>query len=430
MSKLVYIIAGEPSGDILASRLMQALMQRVPDLRFTGVGGETMQALGFKTLFPIAELSVMGFWEVAPRLPLILRRMKQVMTDLEQQQPDVLVTVDSWGFVRAILKKVRKRKMKIHTVHYVAPQVWAWKKSRAPKAAKLMDRMMTLWPYEPPYFEKYGLRCDFVGHPVIENITCESEKSPALSIESPALSTESPALSIESPALPAESPALPAESLSRQDTSADLAQLKALYPIPHDCTLLCLLPGSRHSEVKRLIPIFKKVAANLHPHFPDLFVAIPSVDAIAKEVEDAFADLSIPHCLILGQRDRYLTFRACRFAVAASGSVTLELAACGAPHLIVYRFSSITNFVVKRLITTKYANLINILANRYVIPEFVLDNCRADLITTKTLHYLRHPEAAQEQVAQAKTYFAQLKPDGMTPSEKAASVVLDVMAKM
>ena len=387
MPKLIYIIAGEPSGDILASRLMLALQRRVPNVCFTGVGGETMLALGFKSLFPIVELSVMGFWEVMPRLSLILKRMKQVIADLEAQQPDILITVDSWGFVSALLKKVRKRKMKFPIVHYVAPQVWAWKKGRASKAAKLTDRLMALWPYEPPYFEKCGLRCDFVGHPVVETIT---------------------------------------ETIVSPDFQAvSIAQFKERNHIPEHCTLLCALPGSRHSEVKRLIPIFKKVIEKLHTHFPNLFVVIPSVDVLAKEVEEAFTTMSVPHCIVLGQRERYLAFQACSFAVAASGTVTLELIACGTPHLIAYRFSRLTNFVVKRLVTTNYANLINILANRFVVPEFVLGNCRDDLIFKKVLHYLCHPEVAQEQVVQAKAYFETLKPFDMMPSEKAASVVLE-----
>ncbi|MCL1974317.1 MAG: lipid-A-disaccharide synthase [Bacteroidetes bacterium] len=381
MSKLIYIIVGEPSGDILASRLMEALRRHDSGIRFTGVGGETMQALGFQTLFPIKELSVMGFWEVAPRLPLILKRMRQVMVDLKAQQPDVLVTVDSWGFVRSILKKVKNKRLKIKTIHYVAPQVWAWKKSRAPKAAKLMDRLMTLWPYEPPYFEKYGLHCDFVGHPVVEN----------------------------------------------EQQTGDLIRFRSQHRIPEKCTLLCLLPGSRHSEIKRLIPLFKEVVARLQVAFPDLFVAIPAVEAIAEEVEQAFADMSAPHFIVRGQEERYQIFGACRFAIAASGSVTLELAACGAPHLIAYRFSRLTNRLVKWFVTTKYANLINILADREVIPEFVLDGCREDLIYAKAWELMQDSEKAQEQVALAKQCFTQLKPEGMMPSEKAASVVLEML---
>jgi len=377
---LVYIIAGEPSGDILAARLMQALLRQSPDMRFAGIGGETMAALGFQSLFDISEISVMGVWEVVPRLPLIFKRMKQLMADLEQRRPDVLVTVDSWGFVSSILKKLKKKGSKIPKIHYVAPQVWAWKKGRAPRAAKLMDRLMTLWPYEPPWFEKYGLRCDFTGHPVIEN---------------------------------------------QVDSADDPATFRGRHGIPESSLLLCVLPGSRHSEVKRLAPVFKKVALRLSARYPELFVVIPAVEALVEEVRQAFADMPVPHCLLTGQRERYQAFHASRFALAASGTVTLELTACGTPHLIAYRFSGATNLMVKRCVTTRYANLINILANKPIIPEFVLDNCREELIYDKALELMQDSAMAQAQMAEARQYFAQLKPVGMMPSEKAASVVLE-----
>ena len=381
MCRTVYIVAGEPSGDILASRLMGALRQKDPDIRFAGVGGEAMQGLGFKSLFPIATLSVMGFWEVVPRLPLILKRIRQVLADIHTQQPDVIVTVDSWGFVYSLLKKWKKSGSKIPVVHYVAPQVWAWNRGRAPKVAKVVDRLMTLLPFEPPYFEPYGLRCDFVGHPVVENTAHLTD---------------------------------------------DIAAFKVQHHIPERCTLLCLLPGSRHSEVKRLTPIFKSVVVRLQTHYPDLFVAIPSVDAIAEEVERSFADMPVPHCIVRGQSERYNAFRACSFAVAASGTVTLELTACGAPHLIAYRFSRFTNLIVKCLITTKFGNLINILANRPIIPEFMGTHCNVNLIYAKALELMRNRVLAQEQVAQARGYFAQLKPEDGMPSERAAAVVIDV----
>ena len=379
-SKLVYLIAGEPSGDILASRLMQALQRQSPDIRFAGIGGETMMAMGFKSLFDISEISVMGFWEVLPRLPLIFKRMKQLMADMEQRRPDVVVTVDSWGFVSSILKKLKKKGAKIPKIHYVAPQVWAWKRGRAPKAAKLMDRLMTLWPYEPPYFEKYGLRCDFTGHPVIENT---------------------------------------------MDVPEDSAAFRIWHGIPESSLLLCVLPGSRHSELKRLVPVFKEVVVRLSARYPDLFVVIPAVEALREEVRQAFADMPVPHCLLTGQRERYRAFCAGAFALAASGTVTLELTACGTPHVIAYRFSRATNRIVKRLAITRYANLINILANKPVIPEFVLDNCRSDLIYAKALELMQDSSMAQDQVVQARQYLAQLKPAGMMPSDKAASVVLE-----
>jgi lipid-A-disaccharide synthase len=226
----------------------------------------------------------------------------------------------------------------------------------------------------------------------------------------------------------------------------NLVAFKIRYKIPEKCTIICILPGSRHSEVKRLIPTFRKVIERVRSHYPDLFVVIPSVEAIVEEVRRAFADMAVPHRLLTGQRERYEAFRASRFAIAASGTVTLELAACGTPHLIAYKFSGLTNRVVKFLITTKYANLINILANKFVIPEFVLDNCRDDLIYAKALELMQDPNKAQEQVAQAQQYLAQLMPlakekeerrkgerekaeDGkqgvLMPSEAAAAVVLE-----
>ena len=381
MKNLVYIIVGEPSGDILASRMMVALRKISPDVHFTGMGGETMIEKGFKSLFNIADISVMGFWEVLPRLPLILKRMKEVIKDIEKQQPAVIVTVDSWGFVSNILKKLKRKKSTIPTVHYVAPQVWAWKKNRAPKAAKLINRMIALLPFEPPYFEKYGLQCDFAGHPVIENVS----------------------------------------------EVYDLNIFKKNYNIPCQSKTLCLLPGSRRSEVKKLFPIFKRTTERLKKVFPDLFLIIPTVEAIVDDVRKLCATIDIPHCVITGQQERYNAFRVSDFAIATSGTVTLELTACETPHVIAYKFSAVTNQVVKKIATTKFANLINILADKLVIPEFVLDNCRDDLIAEKVLELMQNHEASQYQINEAKKYFSQLKPDGMMPSEKAAFVVLEMM---
>jgi lipid-A-disaccharide synthase len=362
----VYIITGEASGDILASRLMTALGERLPDVDFAGVGGETMASQGFRSLFPMSELSVMGFWEVVPRLPKILRRVRQTVDDIDGWQPDVVVTVDSWGFVGEVLKRLKKRGSKIPVVHYVAPQVWAWKKGRAKKTAQLVDRLMTLWPYEPPLFERHGLRSDFVGHPVIENVVKAPEQQRSF---------------------------------------------------------LCILPGSRHSEVKRLAPMFGRVAARLQDDFPGLEVVIPTVEGVKEEVAKAFPDAQV----IMGQQERYEAFRRCRFAIAASGTVSLELTACGVPHIIAYRFSWLTDRMVKMLVRTPFANMINILAGREIIPEFVLENCREELIYEAAHELMRDGAVAREQVQQASEQLAKLKPEGMMPSQKAAEVVVSVI---
>lgn len=375
----IYFIVGEPSGDILASRLMKAIRKKHPDAEFFGIGGETMKAEGFTSLFNIKDLSVMGMMEVIPKLSVILRRRKEVLCDIEKVQPDVIVTVDSWGFVNSILKILKKKGNKIPKVHYVAPQVWAWKKGRAKKAAQIMDHLMTLLPYEPPYFEKYGLDCTFVGHPVIENTA---------------------------------------------DLPINIAFLRTQAGIPENARVLCVLPGSRHSEVSRLSPVFIESIKKLDKEIPNLFLLIPSVENMKEEIDGYFKNIGIPYRLITGQKARYEAFCMSEFALAASGTVSLELTACGTPHVIAYKFNPITNAVVEFLAITKYANLINILADRFIIPEFVLRNCKAGLIVPEVLSFLQNKEKCELQVEQAKEQLVKLKPADKLPSEKAAEVVM------
>jgi lipid-A-disaccharide synthase len=269
-------------------------------------------------------------------------------------------------------------------IHYVAPQVWAWKKGRAKVVARLTDKLMTLLPHEPPYFEKYGLECVFVGHPVIENTA---------------------------------------------DLSNNSQVFKKKYGIPENATLISVLPGSRHIEIKRLTPVFKQVISKLVKVYPDLFLVIPSVAAIADKVNTAFADSEAPYCIVLGQFERYSAFQASSFALAASGTVSLELTACGTPHIIAYRFGYVTNKILKHFAGTKYANLINILADKFIIPEFVLENCREDLITPTALELMKNRDKATAQVEEAFKYFIKLKPTDAMPSEKAACVVLSHIGK-
>jgi len=191
---------------------------------------------------------------------------------------------------------------------------------------------------------------------------------------------------------------------------------------------MSVLPGSRQSEIKRLIPVFKRVLLEVKKTFPDLFLVIPSVAAISEKVKDAFADLDIPHRIILGQYERYAAFQSSVFALAASGTVSLELTACGTPHVIAYKFGSISNKLAPYFSRTPFANLINILANKWIIPEFILENCDEILITPIVLDLMQNPGKAKSQVEEAQQYFLKLKPDGdAMPSEKAAETVLSFL---
>ncbi|MDR2285944.1 MAG: lipid-A-disaccharide synthase [Prevotellaceae bacterium] len=378
----VYFVTGEPSGDLLASSLMKALRDKAPDVKFYGVGGETMKSYGFDSMFNMAELTVMGFFEVVPRLPLILKRLKQTVVDIEKVAPDIIITVDSWGFVGALLSRLKKRNISIPKLHYVAPQVWAWKKSRAKNVAKLTDRLMTLLPNEPQYFEKYGLKCDFVGHPVVENRIDE----------------------------------------------IDVGDFITKYNIPPNACILSVLPGSRNSEVKRLIPVFMKAIEILATKIDNLFVVVPTVETVVIEVRKAFENSNIPYRIITGRNERYAAFKQSIAAIAASGTVSLELASCKTPHVVAYKFNSLTNFLANIFVNVKYANLINLLCNREIIPEFMLYECNADLIANKTFE-LTDSKVAEKMIAETAKGLQKLRLPDILPSEKAAEIVIEEVRK-
>ncbi len=365
---------------------MRALRRLVPGVEFRGVGGESMMAVGaetdpFKSLFDISEISVMGFFEVLPRLPLILRRIQQTVKDIEEFSPDVLVTVDSWGFVSALLTRLRKRGSKVPVVHYVAPQVWAWKRGRARNVARLVDRLMTLLPDEGRWFEKYGLRTDFVGHPVVERIA---------------------------------------------QTALDPDGFRRENGIPVDATVVAVLPGSRHSEVKRLLPILKEAVERMAARTPNLFVAVPTVPGVEEEVRRGFEEFSIPASVVTGEINRYNAFAASDMAISKSGTVSLELASLGVPHMIVYTFGRLSDYLAKRLVKVRFANLVNLMADREIIPEFVLEKCRPELIADCAEQLMSHPEFAERQIVEAREVMQRLRLPDILPSDRAAQIVAEM----
>ncbi len=376
----IYLVAGEPSGDLLASGLMAALLEADPQTEFRGVGGESMAALGLRSLFDIAEISVMGIFEVIPRLLVINRLIKQTISDIEQWQPDVVVTVDSWGFVSSLVGRLRKDGVKTPVVHYVAPQVWAWKKGRARNVARLVDRLMTLMPHEGRYFEKYGLRCDFVGHPVIERMS---------------------------------------------SVVPDGEGFRRRHDIAPGARVICVLPGSRRGEIDRLVPVFRESLATIRREWGDFVAVVPTVAAQEEAVREAFAGAEFPVRVVTGADERYNAFSISEIALAASGTVSLELTALGVPHLIAYKFNALTTLAAKVFVRIPFANLINILSQREIIPEFVLYECRPDRIAASALGLLCSPEAARQQVAAAREVLATLRLPDVLPSQRAAQVVLE-----
>lgn len=382
---LVFLIAGEPSGDALGARLMAALKRRSDrSIAFIGVGGVRMADEGLSSLFPMDELSLMGAAEILPHIPRLLRRIRETTDAIITARPDVVVTIDAPAFTFRVAKRVRRQQggNGITLIHYVAPQVWAWKRGRAREVAGYLDHLMALLPFESPYFEAEGLPCTFVGHPVVES---GADKG-------------------------------------------DGAGFRRRHDLPADAELVCVLPGSRRSEVGRLLPVFGATLALLARSRPNLRAVLPAVEACRSQIAAAVAAWPVPATVVSGQQERYDAFAAADVALAASGTVALELAMAGTPMVITYKLNPITALLARQVVKTRFVNLINLILEREVVPELLLGACRPDRLADAVERLLDDPEARTAQRAGAKEALRALHGVGLKPSERAADVVLACIA--
>jgi lipid-A-disaccharide synthase len=388
----IALIAGEPSGDVLGAGLMRALREQTSgNVVFQGVGGAQMIAEGLQSLFPIADLSVMGLVEILPRARLLLRRIDQTARFIQDNPPDVVVTIDSPGFTRRVAQRLFDQRVSEHRfplVHYVAPTVWAWRPKRAERLTRLYDHLMVLLPFEPPYFEAVGLKTTFVGHPAVETL-----------------------------------------ARARQAEAAAERNFRERHGIAPDARLLALLPGSRKGEVNRLLPVFTDVLRQLKAHDLNLHLLVPTVETVAPVVKAAAPNLPMPATVIEAPAERYAAMIAAEAALAASGTATLELGLAETPTVLAYKVNPITAAIVRRLIRTPYAGLVNILQQREVMPEFLQERCRPELITPALLRLLTEPGARQAQIDACRAVAVQLgSAEAIGPSARAARAVLAMVA--
>lgn len=375
---LFYMIAGEPSGDLLGARLMAGLKQRLGAVRFAGVGGEMMRAEGLDSLFPMAELSIMGLAEVVPRIPRILMRLTQTVADIEARHPVALITIDSSGFNGRVHRRLKAAQSRVPRLHYVAPMVWAWREGRARHLGERIDLLMCLLPSEPEYFIRHGCPAVHVGHPVIESGAGQG----------------------------------------------DGPGFRARHGLGEAHPLLCILPGSRHNETGRLLPVFKDTVARLAARYPGLRVVVPTVETVADEVAAAVRAWAVPVLVVRGTQEKYDAFAACDAALAASGTVALELALAGLPNAITYKLSPLTSLVARRLVKLKYVNLVNILMNRLVVPELLLEDCRPDKLAAAAVVLLEDEAVCAAQRAGMAEAMRRLGLGQDSPSLRAADAVL------
>ena len=379
MALRVFVIAGEVSGDRLGGAVMAGLGALAPGVEFRGIGGPLMQAQGLSSLFPMDELSLMGIAEILPKYFHLKRRIRETAQAVVDWKPDVLLTIDSPDFCLRVARAVRDA-ARIRTVHYVAPTVWAWRPGRAAKMAPFIDQVLALFPFEPPYMQAAGMDCDFVGHPVV------------------------------------------AEPVA---TEAEAAAFRAQHGI--DGPLILALPGSRRGEVGRLAERFGQTLGLVAERLPKARVVLPMAAPVVPMVRDLTAGWPVQPLLIdpaadPGGAQKRAAFRAADVALAASGTVSLELAASGTPMVIGYDMSWLSRQIIGRMLLTDTVTLVNLVSDTRVVPEFVGDACRPEAMAQALLATLDDP--GPQQAAMAET-MRRLGQGGDPPGLRAARAILD-----
>ena len=350
----IALIAGEASGDKLGAALIDgfdAILEQPAD--FIGVAGPRMMARGMDSLFAMQELSVMGIVEILKQYPRLKRRLDETADYIIAQNPDVLITIDAPEFSLR-LAKIIHAKSDIPTVHYVAPTVWAWRPKRADKMAQFIDHVLALFPFEPPLMQCAGMSCDFVGHPVVTDPIATNEEVAAF----------------------------------RDDFGIG------------DAPLVLILPGSRNNEISKLMAPFGETLALARQTMPDLQCVLPAAPHVVGAVQEAVQNWPI-RPIVLDHRElgettyevaKRAAFRAADVALAASGTVSLELAANDTPMVIAYDMGWLSRQIIGRMLITDTVTLVNLVTDTRVIPEFIGKNCRADLIAPALLESLIAPQ--------------------------------------
>lgn len=380
--KHVMLVAGETSGDALGAELMVALreLSNVP-LRFSGVGGPAMERQGFTSIFPMTDIAVMGPREIIPRLPLIFRRIWQTVRHAADEKPDLAVVIDSPEFTHMVAKRMARRAPGIPVVNYVLPSVWAWRQGRARAMRRYIRRVLALLPFEPRFLEKAGVDCVYVGHPAIER--------------------------------------LPEEGSG--------ARFRVARGIAPESPLLLVLPGSRLNEVKHLVEIFGETVQKLAIEMPELRVVVPTVPHVRELVEKAVKEWGVPVDLVEGEEDKRAAFDAATAALAASGTVTLELALARVPMVVAYRAEAVVGWFALSILKIPSVVLVNLILDRPSVQEYLQSRCTADNLFEGLRPLMRDTPERLRALADLDEVRARMGVGGESPSTRAARAVLDLL---
>jgi lipid-A-disaccharide synthase len=377
----IMLVAGEPSGDQLGAQLMSGLRTLAGDrVRIVGVGGPAMSAEGLQSLFPLDATAVMGLREVVPRIPTILRRVREAADYALKVRPDMVVLIDSPDFTHRIARRLKRIDPTIRTVNYAPPQVWASRAYRARAMARYFDAVMTLLPFEAPFFEKNGLTAHFVGYPILER----------------------------------------AQWITGGD---DFRRRLGIAP---GAPLLAVLPGSRRNEIRFILPPFKKAVEVLAREVSGLVCVMPTVGHVAHLVRQAASDWPTRVYVVESDAEKFAAFDAADAALAASGTVTSELALAKTPMVVGYRLGWLTYALVKHFVSVPYMVLINLILDRRAIPEFVQSQCEPETLVRALRPLLADTPERAKQLRDLDEAVREFGAEGEAPSARAARAIIEL----
>jgi len=381
--KIIFLIATEESGDRLGAGLMKVLRQRLGDaVLFEGVGGLAMASEGLTSLFPIEELSIVGFAAVVRRLPRIMRLIRQTVDAVMQTSPDALVIIDSPDFTHRVARRVRSRDQSIPIIDYVSPTVWAWRPGRARAMVSYIDHVMALLPFEPEAYRRLrGPPCTYIGHPLIDQLA------------------------------------------SLRPNAEERARREAENP------LLLVLPGSRRSEVRHHMAIFGETLALLSAEGIAFEPVLPTTPQLEEIIRENVKGWQVQPRIAVTEAEKRTAFRSARAALAKSGTVTLELALAGVPMVAAYRVGAVEAFILRRAIKVQSVILANLVIGKEVVPEFLQENCTAEALAKSLREVLTDTPLRRRQVEAFATLDSVMSTDGAPPSLRAAEIVLAAMRK-
>ena len=372
--KKIFILTGEPSGDKLASKIISQLKNSRSDIDYLSVGGENLKSLGIKSLYDLKEVTYLGFTRVLMNIFKIKSKINETVQEILKFKPDILFSVDSPDFTLRVAKEVKKKDPSIKTIHFVAPQVWVWREHRVKKLKYFLDHILLLFPFEKKYFDKEGIQSTFVGHPLLED-----------------------------------------NSKSKVDISQIIKDNKKIFSI---------FPGSRLSEINLLAPILFKFINKMNKKHKDLFFVFHSTSEHVQLLQNLLLKEGFKNCGAIGdEKIKSHILKSSIFAVAKSGTISLEICNAKIPSIIIYKMGMINFFIVKMLVKVKFANIINIAADDEVIPELLQSKCNATNIYDKVDQLLSDKSELDKQVSKTQQIISDFKTE--KSSEIASSVLVN-----